>query len=119
MGHTIVGLFRHSGDAEMAAAWLREEYTLDADELDVIGQAEWDNLSPPAQTDGTAAWLVAAATGGVSALGDEDPVGKRWGDKVYQGETLVVARCYDPDVAQEIARGLRNTGAQRVDLLPH
>jgi hypothetical protein len=119
LGHTIVGVFRHSGDADLAAAHLREEYALEADELDVIGQAEWDNLTPPAPGD-TEAWVVAALTGGLStASGDEDPIGKRWGDKVWQGETLVVARTYDPETAQAIAREMRITGADRIDLLPH
>jgi hypothetical protein len=48
MGHTIVGVFRHSGDADLAAAHLREEYALEAEELDVIGEAEWENLTRPA-----------------------------------------------------------------------
>lgn len=118
MGHTIIGVFRHSGDADLAAAQLREEFALEADELDIIGQAEWDNLTPPAP-EGTSAWLVAAGTAMVTGAGDEDPIGKRWGDKVWQGETLVVARVNDPETASAVAREMNVTGAYRVDLLPH
>ena len=123
MGHTIVGVFRHSGDADLAAAHLQVEYALMANELDVIGQAEWDNLTPPAPTGFGAdeTWIFSAITGvGLqSALGDANPVGKRWGDKVWNGETLVVARTNDPDEANAIARDMRSSGADRVDLLPH
>lgn len=118
MSHTVIGIFRHSGDADMAATHLRDEYTLDADELDIIGEAEWENLTPPAP-DGLSAWALASGFGIVAGLGDEDPIGKRWADQVYQGNTMVVARSNDPDVAQSIARAMRETGADRVDLLPH
>lgn len=122
MGHTVIGIFRHSGDADMAAAHLREEYTLEAGELDIIGQSEWDNLTMPAPdgvgTGYSVAPLVNMGLEG-AGLGDEDPIGKRWGDKVVQGQTLVVARTYDPDIAVAMARELRETGADRVDLLPH
>lgn len=121
MGHMVVGVFKHSGDADLAAAHLRDEYTLGADELDIIGEAEWENLTPPAP-EGESAWYLTAATGvfGLpAALGDEEPLGKRWIDKLYQGDTLVVARSNDPDVAQSIARDLRSLGADRIDLLPH
>lgn len=105
----------------MAAAHLMEEYALDAAELDVVGQSEWDNLRYPAPGDPDIR-TVAALTGGqllAAASGDEDPIGKRWGDKVVQGYTLVIARSGDPEQAQTIARELRQTGAERVDLLPH
>jgi hypothetical protein len=121
LGHTIIGVFRHSGDADLAAAHLREEYALEAGELDVIGQAEWDNLTPPAPGENDS-WAAAALAGlGLrsSALGDEDPIGKRWGDKVWQGETLVVARTGDPDLATAMAKEMRVTGADRIDVLPH
>lgn len=121
MGHAVVGVFKHSGDADLAAAYLREEYTLAADELDIIGQAEWDNMTPPAP-EGEAAWYLVAGTGAIglpAALGDEDPVSKRWMDKVWQGDTLVVARSNDPETAQAIARDMREQGADRIDLLPH
>lgn len=121
MGHTIIGVFRHSGDADLAAAHLREEYALEAEELDIIGQAEFDRLSRPAPGD-TDQWILASLTGiglNTTPAGDEDPIGKRWGDKVWQGETLVIARTGDPDVATAMARELRHTGAERVDLLPH
>ncbi len=117
MGHTVVGLFKHSGDADLVAAYLRDEYTLAADELDIIGEAEWENMTPPAP-EGESAWYLTAATGAIG-IGDENPVGKRWGDKLYEGNTLVVARAYDPDIAQSIARDLRVHGADRIDLLPH
>lgn len=119
MAHTVIGLFKESGDADIAAAHLREEFALAADELDIIGEAEWDNLTPPAP-EGTSAWLLAAAMGGLTAgLGDEDPIGKRWIDKVWEGQTLVVARANDPDIATALVREMRAAGADRVDLLPH
>jgi hypothetical protein len=120
VGHTIIGVFRHSGDADLAAAHLQEEYTLSAGELDVIGGAEWDNLTPPVPID-VDGWAVldGTDTGLRSALGDDDPIGKRWGDKVRQGETLVVARTGDPERALAIAHEMHVTGADRVDLLPH
>ena len=120
MGYTIVGVFKHSGDADMVAAHLQGEYALEAGELDIIGQAEWDNLTPPAWG-GVESWVVSSLTGiGLQATpGDEDPIGKRWGDKVVQGDTLVVARTNDPDIAHDMAREMRRTGADRIDLLPH
>lgn len=119
MGHTVIGVFDHSGDADLAAAHLRDEYTLAADELDVLGETEWENLTPPAP-EGVNAWLIAAFTGGlVAGRGDEDPVGKRWGDQLWQGNTLVVARSFDPEVATAMAAEMHRVGAQRVDILPH
>ncbi len=120
MGHTVVGVFKHSGDADLVAAYLRDEFVLDEHELDVIGQAEFDRLARPAQG-GTETWAMAALTGiGLApGLGDEDPVSKRWGDKVYHGETLVVARSHDPEVAQRIAEAFRRTGADHIDIIPH
>jgi len=123
LGHTIIGVFRHSGDADLVAAHLQTEYTLMANELDIIGQAEWDNLTPPAPTGFTPEreWVFSAITGiGLQAhMGDVDPIGKRWGDKVWEGETLVVARTNDPDIATVIARDMRSSGAERVDVVPH
>lgn len=120
MAHTVIGLFTDSGDADIAAAHLRTEFALASDELDILGEAEWDNLTPPAP-EGTAGWLLAATTGiGLQAgLGDEDPIGKRWIDQLWEGKTLVVARSNDPDIATEITREMRSLGADRVDLLPH
>jgi len=119
MGHTVIGVFDHSGDADLAAAHLRDEYTLAADELDVIGEAEWDNLTPPAP-EGATAWLLASFSGGmVAGRGDEDPIGKRWGDRLWHGETLVVARSGDPEVAEAMASEMRRTGARRIDIMPH
>ncbi|HLN65416.1 MAG TPA: hypothetical protein VK464_28160 [Symbiobacteriaceae bacterium] len=122
MAHTVIGVYRHSGDAEMAAAHLREEYTLEAGELDVIGEAEWENLNPPAPGSDTETWIVASLTGvglNTPLSGDENPIGKRWGDKVWNGETLVVARTNDPDTATAMAKEFKQTGAYRVDVLPH
>ncbi|HWI51935.1 MAG TPA: hypothetical protein VNT01_07325 [Symbiobacteriaceae bacterium] len=122
MGHTVIGVFRHSGDADLAAAHLREEYTLEAGELDLIGQAEWERMTPPAQAGVGIGYAVAPLVDlGLqgAAMGDEDPIGKRWGDKVVQGQTLLVARTGDPELAVAMARELRVTGADRVDLLPH
>ncbi|MFZ5828369.1 MAG: hypothetical protein ACOY94_29045 [Bacillota bacterium] len=118
MGQTVVGVFRHSGDADLAAAHLRDEYALDADELDIIGEAEFNNLARPTM-DRANGWIFAAFTGGILQLGDEDPVSKRWGDLVWKGQTLVVARSDDPDRAVDIAGEMRRAGAERVDLLPH
>lgn len=122
MGHTVIGVFFHSGDADLAAAHLREEYALEAGELDVIGQPEWDNLTPPAPDGVGTGYAVAPAVNlGLrgAGMGDEDPIGKRWGDKVVQGQTLVVCRTGDPELAVAMAKELRVTGAHRVDLLPH
>lgn len=118
MGHTVVGVFRYSGDADLAAAHLQEEYALSASELDLIGEAEWDRLARPGMA-GTEAWIMAAFTGMGLQSGDEEPIGKRWGDRVWAGETLVVARSNDPEIAQAIARDMRHAGAERIDLLPH
>jgi hypothetical protein len=122
VGHTVIGVFRHSGDADLAAAHLQEEYALEAGELDLIGEAEWERLHPPAPDGVGTGYAVAPAVNlGLQGawMGDEDPIGKRWGDKVVRGETLVVARTGDPDIAVAIAREMRVTGADRVDLLPH
>jgi hypothetical protein len=120
VGHTVIGTFRHSGDADLAAAHLREEYALEADELDLIGPAEWDKLTRPAYI-GTEGWLIAALSGlGMhEGVGDEDPVAKRWREIPMGGGTLIVARTPDPDVATAMARELRRTGAAQVDILPH
>jgi len=120
LGHTIIGVFPDSGDADLAAAHLREEFALEAGELDVVGQAEWDELSFPAEGD-PGQWVVNALTAGglKTPLGDEDSIGKRWGDRVIHGDTLVVARTHDPDVAQAIAEEFHHLGAAHVDLLPH
>ncbi len=132
MRKTVVGLFRHSGDADLVAAHLRETFALDADKLDVIGQAEL-SAAGGAGLNETDAWLLAALAdteldgldgpGGLYELDDlegpgaRDPVARRWGDQVRRGRTLVVARCDDPDQATEIAREMRRAGAHRVDLL--
>lgn len=103
----------------MAAAHLREEYALEAGELDVIGQTEADRLSLPG-VHGPEAWAEMPVSGlNLQEAGEEDPVGKRWGDKVWDGDTLVVARANDPETAQAIARELHHTGAGRIDILPH
>lgn len=119
MGHSVVGVFRHSGDADMAAAHLQDAFTLAEDELDIIGEAEFENLAAPMESR-TDTWYLAALTGiGLAGLGDEDPVAKRWGDLVYKGQTIVVARSDDPDMAVDMAGEMRRAGADRVDLLPH
>ena len=119
MGHTVIGVFDHSGDADLAAAHLREEFVLEADELDMLGPADWDSLPPPAP-EGTQAWLLAAFSGGfIAGRGDEEPIGKRWGDQLWNGDTLVVARSGDPDVADQIASEMHRSGAKRVDILAH
>lgn len=100
MGYTIIGVFSESGDADLAAAHLREEFALDAGELEMIGQTEWDNLRGAAEGDS-----------------DGDPIGKRWGDRVAQGDTLVVARTGDPDVAEAVVQEMHQLGAVYVDLL--
>jgi hypothetical protein len=120
MGHTIIGIFRHSGDADLVAAHLRDEYALADSELDVIGEGDRERLRRPL-TGEAVDWLVASMTGiGLSAdPGPEEPIVKRWGDRLHAGETLVVARANDPEIANAIAGDMRRTGADRVDLLPH
>lgn len=116
MGKTVVGLFRHSGDADLVAAHLRETYALEADQLDVIGEAEL-RADGGSRFGGTDAWLLAAFTGiGLDDPASLDPVARRWGDQVRAGHTLVVARSEDPDQAVEIAGEMRRAGADRVDL---
>lgn len=118
MAHTVVGVFEDSGDADVAAAHLRTEFALAADELDILGSAEWEDMTPPAP-EGTAGWLLAATTGiGLAApSGADDPLGKRWSDQLWEGRTLVVARSNDPDIAAALAKEMRFAGADRVDLL--
>lgn len=119
MGQTVVGLFRHSGDADLAAAHLRDAFALDEDELDLIGEASYLQRSP-SEPDPVEGWMLAAFTGGLATdLGDENPVAKRWGDQLFRGQSLVVARSDDPERAVAIAGEMRRAGAHRVDLLPH
>lgn len=96
MGHTVVGVFRYSGDADLVAAHLRDAYTLDEDELDIMEDVHWE---------------------GDGGLQGADPVMRRWGDMPGRGRTVVLARSDDPDEAVEIAREMRRAGAERVDLL--
>lgn len=120
IGHTVVGIFQHSGDADLAAAHLRDAYTLDEDELDLIDEGGFEQRSGGVSEGGGDHWMTALLTGGFSmGLGDMDPIAKRWGDQTQQGKTLVVARSDDPERAQEIAAEMRRAGADRVDLLPH
>lgn len=119
MVHTVVGVFRHSGDADMAATQLRDEFILGTEELDVLGEAEWQGMTPPAP-EGIAAWVVSFATAGLgNERSVEDPLGKRWIDKLWDGRTLVVARSGDPEKATMMAKEMQSLGAERIDLLPH
>ncbi|BAD40880.1 hypothetical protein [Symbiobacterium thermophilum] len=129
MGKTVVGLFRHSGDADLAAAHLRDAFALDADRLNVIGEADLGAMSGARISD-TDAWLLAAfadvgmevgldagSDPGLDLAGSRAPVFRRWGDQVRRGRTLVVARADDPDEAVAIAGEMRRAGADRVDLI--
>jgi hypothetical protein len=117
LGHTVVGVFRHSGDADLAATQLRDEYILGTAELDVLGEADWPELTPPAP-EGIAGWVVSFATAGIAhEQADDDPLGKRWIDKLWDGRTMVIARSGDPEKATMMAKELRTMGAERVDLL--
>lgn len=97
MGHTVVGIFRYSGDADLAAAHLRDAYTLDEDRLDIMEDVGWGG------DDGLYYYA--------------DPLMRRWGDMPARGRTVLVARSDDPDEAVELAREMRRAGAERVDLL--
>lgn len=108
MGHSVVGVFRHSGDADLVAAHLRDAFTLDEDELDIIDETEPGG-----------GWSTSASADDLALMGDADPVLKRWGDMAAEGRTVVVARSDDPDRAVEMAGEMRRAGAERVDLLPH
>nr|PZN70653.1 MAG: hypothetical protein DIU55_10875 [Bacillota bacterium] len=133
MGKTVVGLFRHSGDADLAAAHLRDAFALDEDQLDVIGEADVRSMSGARISD-TDAWLLAAfwevgldpglnpdldpgLDPDMGQAGGGDPVVRRWGDQVRRGRTLVVVRSDDPDRAIAMAGEMRRAGAERVDLL--
>ncbi|MEW8977624.1 MAG: hypothetical protein AB2385_04385 [Symbiobacterium sp.] len=116
MEHTVVGVFRHSGDADMAAAHLRDAFALGVDELEVLGEAELRMGRARAGPDDS--WLLAAfAETGLDGLEGEDPVTRRWVDQVERGRTLVVIRSDDPDRATEMAGELRRAGAFRVDMI--
>lgn len=119
---TVVGIFRHSGDAHLAAAHLLDAYALTDEQLDVIGPGDAWRLNRPGLTDGEQ-WLMAAALGGIGEAGfppAEDPVGRRWSlEAIYGEKTLVVARTYDEDMAREMAEDLKRTGAETVDILTY
>jgi len=117
VGNTVVGVFRHSGDADMAATHLRDEFILGAEELDILGEADWPVITPPAP-EGIAAWVVSFATAGLpNEQSVEDPLGKRWIDQLWQGRTLVIARSGDLEKVNMMAKELRSLGAERIDVL--
>lgn len=114
---TVVGVFRHSGDAHLAGEHLLEEFALTDQELDVIGPGDTDRLVRPEPGVGDLALMtyLALPPGGVVG---ENPVASRWGDQVRLYErTLVVARTFDEEMAEEMARELRRAGADRVDII--
>jgi hypothetical protein len=116
--YSVVGLFKDSLDADVVAAYLREEFALEANEIDVIGDTHPDRVPRPAPG-APEEWVLTAFTGiGINGnIGEEDPVYKRWGDKLLNGDVLVVARVNDPDLADAVTREMRVNGAERVDLL--
>jgi hypothetical protein len=111
-------VFKDSLDADVVAAYLREEFALEANEIDVIGDTHPDQVTRPAPG-GPEEWVLASFTGmGLNqTMGGDDPVYKRWGDKLLDGDALVVARVNDPDLADAVTREMRINGAERVDLL--
>lgn len=122
MGHTVVGLFVHSDAADLAAATLRDEHNLSGDELDILTPSFAGDLPRPANdtaANGLDTEAFNSYTGAANQMGDNDPVAKRWGDRVRAGDWAVVARANDGDEAESFVRSLREAGAYRVDLLPH
>lgn len=119
MSQTVAGLFRESGQADLAAARLREEYALTGEEdLDVIGPAEWEELGRPEPRGGLATWLLAFTGVGLEEpMAEADVLNKRWGDLLMDEETLVVARTGDREMAEEISHTMYEAGARRVDIL--
>jgi hypothetical protein len=115
LGRTVIGVFRHSGDADLAAAYLREEFTLGEDHLEVIDDSQ--GLETPAHSVADTG-LLFSTLGDSDQTGEKEPIGKRWGDRVAAGDLLVVVRSDDADQVNAIAYGMRVSGAERVDLLP-
>lgn len=116
---TVVGVFRHSGDAHLAAAHVLDEFALTEDALDVLGSGDsWGLLRV---RDGEERWTNGRLRGlHAAAFPGEDPAARRWaGAAMYEGKTLVLARTHDEEMAAEIAAALRRTGAEPVDLIPH
>ncbi len=110
-------MFRHSGDAELAAEHLLEEFALTEAELNVFDPGEAWRLERPAAEEYR--W-VAAFLSGVGQAGDAEysAVGHRFAGEIRAGDrTLVVARTFDQDQANEYARELSRAGAEWVDIL--
>lgn len=114
---TVVGTFRHSGDAQLAAAHLLEEYALTETELDVLGPGDAWRLQRPASPE--ALWALSALTGiGLAGFPGEVAPGHRYAREALAGEkTLVIARTFDAEQAREFAQALRRAGAESVDIL--
>lgn len=114
---TVVGVFRHSGDAQLAAEHLLEEYALTDQELDVLGPGDAWRLQRPAPPEYL--WALSSLTGvGLSGFPGEEAVGHRFAGEAQTGEkTLVIARTFDEEMAREFAEELHRAGAEAVDIL--
>lgn len=115
---TVVGVFRHSGDAQLAAEHLLEEYTLTERELDVLGPGDAWRLQRPAPPEYL--WALASLSGvGLSGFpGEYEAVGHRFaGEALNEEKTLVVARTFDEEQARELAEELYRAGAEAVDII--
>jgi hypothetical protein len=122
VGYTVVGIFVHSANADLAAATLMDDFYLSGEQIDILTPSWADDLPRPA-TDFARAGVQSAGitsfTGAALELTDNDPVAKRWGDLIRAGDWAVVARTHEGDNAEAIAASLREAGAERVDILPH
>lgn len=111
---TIVALFRHSGDADLAAAHLLADLGLTEAQVAVVAPAD------VAETDmfaGQQAFAGLWATAAGAADGDAAIV-RRWGGEVvHAGKTLVVARPGDTLDPYELAEALHRSGAEQIDIM--
>lgn len=114
---SVVGIFRYSGDADLAADHLRSAYALTEPDLEVLGAPDSHRLRPADPTG--ADWQLAAGpTPPWNQPGDLDLVARRWGYLAeHRDHHLVVARTHDEDQALAMAADLVRWGAEPVDII--
>lgn len=91
----VIGVFADSSLADICAASLQHEFPLSSGEVDMLDLAS----TPAAPTK------------------SEDDVIVRWGDKVLDGDTVVVARCHDVGMVGPMSEMMRQLGADAVDVI--